>query len=278
MNNKVLVTGAMSSIGRPLIKLLKQKGESIKAATRHPTEYPRTSEVEAVKFDFDKPETFRPALEGTNRVVLMPRGMDTTPETTGIPFIDEAIKMGIKHIVLISGIGVEEITDKWGGYYLLEKYVINSGIPYTILRGNWFMSMFSKCFIKKDRKNKITLPAGEIKLGFIDPYDIAEVTVMAFIKAKHQGKIYELTGGEILNIQECAVIISQSIGYKIQYTAIKMDEYRKISKMSPDQIEYMVCLYQGVRDGWYSNVSPDVTTILGRKPTTFKQYLEKNTL
>jgi uncharacterized protein YbjT (DUF2867 family) len=278
MSNKILVIGATGNVGHPLVNLLKNKGERIKAATRNPTKYPTTPGVEAIAFDFDKPETYRPALEGANRVVLMPRGLDTKPETTTIPLIDQAIKMGIRHIVLISGIGTEKMEGK--GYGLLETYLMTSGIDYTILCASWFMSLFIRGFINPQQKDRIALPVGDTQISFIDPYDVAAVTATTLIEAGYQRKLYNLTGSQALTLHECAEILSKVVGYNIQYIPITdhemRDEYRMMGKMSKEQIEYMMWFFKGIREGWYTEISPSVSEIIGREPITFKQFVERN--
>ncbi len=280
MSNKILVIGAMSNVGRPLIKFLTNKGEYIKAATRNPSLYPATLGVEAITFDFDKPETYMPALEGTNRLVLMPRGLDTEPETTAIPLIDQAIKMGIHYIVLISGIAIEEMEKEGYGLLSLEKYLISSGIDYTILRPSWFMSLFIRGFINPKQKDRICLPVEYAKISFIDPYDVAAVTASTLIETGHQGKTYTLTGSEALSLQECADIISQGVEYNIPYIPITEDEmrheYKTWGQMSSKQIEYMMWFFKGVREGWYTDIYSSVSEIIKREPITFKQFVEKN--
>jgi len=65
-------------VGAELVRLLTRKGEAVRAATRNPSaasvRLPHVSEI--VEFDFDRPETFAPALKGMERIFLIARPGD----------------------------------------------------------------------------------------------------------------------------------------------------------------------------------------------------------
>jgi len=70
---KVLVTGASGSVGQHVVRELEKLGESVVAAGTNPDKLLSIFglSAEAVTFDFTRPETFRAALSGVDRVFLM---------------------------------------------------------------------------------------------------------------------------------------------------------------------------------------------------------------
>lgn len=92
MSKTILIIGATGRVGAELVRLLTQKGEFVRAATRNPSavslRLPCPSET--VEFDFDRSETFASALKGVERVFLIARPGDNASHTVAMPFIDMA--------------------------------------------------------------------------------------------------------------------------------------------------------------------------------------------
>ena len=281
MSAKILVLGSTGKTGSLLVKMLLEKGESVRAATRKPSE--SSSHLgagsEVVEFDLQRPETFAPALIGVDRVLLIARPGDPRPHDTAIPFIDEAKKHGVRHIVNLTAMGVERVDDF--PLRLVEKYLESSGIAWTHLRPNWFMQNFSTGSMLADIRatGALHLAAGDAKVSFIDVRDIAAVAAAAFTQTGHENKAYTLTGGESLDHHQAMSIVSQAAGKTIRYVPLSEEEASKILTAigwPAVNIERMMMMFRMVRLGHCAPVSPDVENVLGRAPITFQQYAKEN--
>jgi uncharacterized protein YbjT (DUF2867 family) len=282
MSEKILVLGATGNVGRPLVQYLVEKGESVKAAIYPPEleESHAAPGVEAVPYDYYQSETHALALQGVNRIYMISKDTDIDPDKALNPFIDRAKAVGVKQIVLMTGMGVERASDKLG-YRRLEKYVMASGMDYTILRPNWFMQIFKTPFILATikRHGSISLPAGHGKLSFIDARDIAAMAAQALTEERHRGKEYTLTGGEALSFAEGAEIISKVTGRTIHYCESSIDDLQKvISEVGgyPGPLDQMERMFYTVREGWVATIDPSVREVLGREPITFEQFVRDN--
>ncbi len=280
MMQKVLVIGATGNIGHTLVKLLAEKGEAVKAATRHPHTYPAQAGVEAVAFDYDQLDSYATVLSGVDRVFAIPKNADPVAQETLNPFIDAAKAAGVKHFVLSTAMGVDQAPPELG-YRQVELHLINSGLDYTILRPNWFMQNFNPGFILPmiQAGGAIYLPAGDAQVSFIDTADIAEVAAKILTEPGHAGREYTLTGGAALSHADAAVIISTAAGREVHYVSIPDQAMREAltgAGWRPGQVELMLGLFGGVRQGWSAPVVPILPDLLGRAPLTFEQFAAAN--
>ncbi|MCB0153771.1 MAG: SDR family oxidoreductase [Anaerolineae bacterium] len=279
-DNKILVIGATGNVGRVLTRRLAEMGEPVKAATRQPQGYGVLENVEPVLFDYDQPDTWAKALTGVDRVFSLTKNADVQPDKTVIPFFDAAKAAGIEHIVFMTAMGVDQAPDALP-LRQVEKYLMASGVAYTILRPNWFMQNLNPGFLLPpiQQSGAFYLPAAEAKTSLIDTQDIAAVAAVILTEAGHRGKEYTLTGGEALSYHEAAQIMSEFAGRQITYVPVDDDALRGAltgAGWLTEQAEFMVGLFQGVRQGWAAPVSPAVSQLLGRDPITFTDFAREN--
>src|ERR1035437_4716440 len=277
MSKQILVIGVTGRVGGELVKLLVRNGESVRAATRNPSTVSSRfhNTVDVVEFDYDRPQTFAPALAGVGKVFLIVRPGDNHSDTAAMPLIDLAKKVKVQHIVDITAMGVEQ--DETFMLRNLEKYIETSGIAYTHLRPNWFMQNFDSGPMFADIKatGALHLPADDAKISFIDVRDIAAVGFAALTEAHHTGRAYTLTGKESLNYYQVVEKLSRVAGKMISYIPISENIARETllkAGIPIDLIERWTDFYRKVRQGLCSPISTDVESVLGRSPILFDQY------
>ena len=277
MDATILVIGATGRTGTEVVRLLLERTLPVRAATRRPeaatSRWGRV--VETVLFDFDRPETFGPALRGIEKVFLIARPADSHSDQAGIPFVDEARKQDVRHVVNLTAMGVE--LDEAFSLRILERYIEASGIPFTHLRPNWFMQNFDSgpMFADIRTTGALHLPAGDGKVSFIDVRDVAAVAFAALTDPAHECRAYTLTGGESLDHTQAMAALSHACGRAIPYIPLTEEAAcaRLVEAGVPsDRIERWREFYRKVRAGLCAPVSPDVETILGRPPITMHQY------
>ena len=258
-----------------VINLLIEKRLPVKAAARNlaKAESLGLKKTEIVLFDYDRPETFEPAMTNVGSLFVIPPPLNPKQHELLIPLIDVAVKTGVKHIVKISTMSVAHIENL--PLRLAEQHIENSGIAYTFLRPNWFMQNYNGYMLEDIKKGAINLPADGAKTSLIDIRDIAEVSVVALTTENYLNKKYTLTGGKALDNYEKAHILSDVIGKKIKYHPMTDENMRLSLKsfgMTDENVEMYMDLYRSIRKGDTAFISPDVANILGREPITLKQY------
>jgi uncharacterized protein YbjT (DUF2867 family) len=280
MPEGVLVIGATGRVGVELVNLLASNGESVRAATRTPSSASARLSVPCVEFDFDKPETFGPALDGVGRVFLIARPGDNHADEVGMPFVDTAKREGVGLIVNVTAMGVEQ--DDTFALRRLERHLEMSGVPYVHLRPNWFMQNFTSGgpMVSGIRASgEIRLPASDAKLSFIDARDIAAVGLAALTEPRHLGKAYTLTGGEALDHYEVARMLSRAAGRAITYVPLSENVACAALRQAgapDDLINRWAEFYRIVRRGLCTPVTNDVQIALGRPPLAFEQYARQH--
>jgi uncharacterized protein YbjT (DUF2867 family) len=277
MSEITLVIGATGKTGTEIVRLLSANGKAVRAGSRSPSAAfaKLGGQAETIEFDFERPRTFAPALEGVDKIFLMARPGDNQSDKAAMPLIDEAKKKGVRLIVNLTAMGVER--DDSFPLRILEKYVEASGIPFTHLRPNWFMQNFGSGPMLADIRatGAIHLPAADAKISFIDVRDIAAVGYAALTERHHAGKAYTLTGAVAMDHHEVARVLSRVGGKTISYVPISEDDARAMltkGGVPSEMIERWTKFFQMVRHGFCSTISHDVEAVLGRPAVSFEQY------
>jgi len=227
----------------------------------------------ALSFDWEKPETWTPALRGVSAayVTYQPDLAVPAAESTIRAFVQAAIANGLQHIVLLSGRGEE-------GAQRAEDVLKASGISWNIVRAGWFNQNFSESFMVDGiLAGELVLPAGNTAEPFVDADDIADVVVAALTDPGHRNRLYEVTGPRSMTFAECVREISDALGQPITFTGIPVDQYIEALREEgvPEEMQWLLHeLFTVVFDGRNSHVSTGVEEALGRAPRDFSSYVQ----
>jgi len=260
----VLVTAANGKTGQRVAGHLIKAGIHVREGSRRAS----------TPLDWDKPETWPAALEGMQAVYLAYSPDLAVPGATQIlnRFIQKAVQMGVKRLVLLSGRGEDEAQ-------ACERLVMDSGLSYTIVRASWFNQNFSEgAFLDMVRSGHLTLPGGGVSEPFVDVDDIAEVAATALIQDGHDGQVYEVTGPRLMHFSDVAEELSLATGRQIDFSAIPQEAFLAGIKASgaPAQMVWLMdYLFSTVLDGRNAQVCDGVQRALGRPATDFSVYARK---
>ena len=95
--------------------------------------------------------------------------------------------------------------------------------------------------------------------------------------ASHAGKTYEFSG-KLVTFPQIAEAFSQVLGKKVTYVPVTLEQNEQAvrSRNLPDWLTtHMLVVGKGTADGGFSreNTKP-IVDIVGREPTTIKQFVE----
>lgn len=265
MKYNILVIGGTGKTGHRVVKNLQQLGHQVIVGSRNGSP----------AFDWEDYSTFAPALKGMDRayIVYYPDLAVPGAKEAITALTEAALKEGLKKVVLLSGKGETEAE-------ACEQIVANSGLNYTLVRASWFNQNFSEgAFLDFILAGQVALPMPEAEIPFVDADDIAEVVTKVLVDDAYNGETITVTGPKKLTFEQVVKMMEQGIGRKIQYIPITIEEFKEGMKAAglPDSyvwlFGYLFKEVLGNPDN--QEVSYDVEKVLGRKATSFEEFVQK---
>jgi len=227
---KTGITGATGQLGRLVIGKLKERvAENTIVALARNLKKANDLGVEAREFDYNKPETLAESLKGIDQLLLI-SGSDLGQRAKQHANVVNAAKQaGVKWIVYTSLLHAGNTTVSLAEEHLpTEKAIIDSGIPYTILRNGWYTENHTGSISGVLAAGAVFGSAGNGRFSSAARADFADAAVVVLTGTDHQGKIYELAGDEPYTLVEYAAEIARQTGKNIQYNNLPVGEYAKI--------------------------------------------------
>lgn len=279
---KIMVTGALGNVGGYVAHYAIANGEPVRVADINPealkTKYGDTAEC--VLFDFTDSSTFASALDGVDRVFIMRPPHLGKPED--LKSFVEALKAkgGIRLVSFLSLIGVEN--NPVPPHHKIEKYIEQAGLPYCHIRPSFFMQNISGIHAFEIKHfDRIVVPVKGALTSFIDAEDIGEITAKVLSDPEnHKNKGYSITGPEAVDYWKAAEILSKELGRKIIYAnpkpSLAKQYWIDIRGLDKEYCTVMGMLYMMTRMGTAKKVTTVFEDVMGKKPQSFEQFVEKN--
>lgn len=272
----ILVTGATGNIGSQLVKLLVAKGAPVRVISRDEKKVSHLGPtVQRVIGDRHDPSVVRKAAQGADKVFMLAVLFDKNHEADRL-LIEEAKQAGAGQIVMISSSTVRIENNLIGRLHReTEELIEQSGIPWTFLRPGGFMSNSFQWADTIKSQSKVFNPMGKGKTAPISPYDIAGVAAVALTSPGHEGKVYDLTGAELLSTPEQVEILSKVIGKPIECADIPVEvaAERAIASGLPEPlVKSLAELWVQARNDAGGFQTDEVERLTGQPAQTFETW------
>jgi uncharacterized protein YbjT (DUF2867 family) len=267
--SKILVVGANGTVGSELVRLLQAQGHDVRRATSR-----QPKEPGEVHLNLLTQEGLSQAFEGVERAFFLAPPGHVQQDALLKPLIDEAAKRKLQKVVLMSAMGAN--ADENGGLRKAEVHLEKSGVPFNIIRPNWFMQNFNTFWLQGIVQfNKILLPVGTAKGSFIDARDIAAVAAKLLTGSEHDNRDFDLTGPEALDHDQVAAILARETGRPITFEDITSEAMRTIlldAQVPRDYAEFLLVILGFFKAGYSERTTDAVQQITGRAPRRLEQY------
>jgi uncharacterized protein YbjT (DUF2867 family) len=280
--SRIFIAGAAGNIGSALIDTLEDK-TGIVAGVRTPERItPMAARgVEARVFDFADKDSMIAALAGCDRMFLV---VPMTERLTrfGRLAVDAAKEAGIEYIVRTSGYGASSDAHWRLGreHGMVDQFVEDSGIPFTVLRPNSFMQNFSTFLAPMVKAGAVALPEEDYAVSYIDARDIAACAARLFNDNEgFTNAFYALTGPQGLTLADVAGTIASAAGIEVEYTPIEEEAYIEWldgSGMPEWDRNMLVSLSRVIKLGMMGNVTQAVEYLTGSPARTFADFAAEN--
>jgi uncharacterized protein YbjT (DUF2867 family) len=274
---KILITAAGGKVGQHVVTQLSQKGLAARAGfhSQDKASAFQRPGIQGVVLDFESPETIAAAFAGIDTLFLV---------TPGSPYaarqekrlLAEAKRAGVGRVVKLSGRIAEHHTVGFAIWNReAEQQIKDSGIPYTILRGNFFMQNFFGS-ASQIKQGAFTMGPAAKRIALLDTRDAAAVAVAALTEPGHSGQTYDLNGPELLDGHAQAAVFSSILGRPIQYLDVSAKDFvENLRKFEmPDWLieAFGVAAADSEVPGDQSRAT--VERILHRKPGSLAQFVQ----
>jgi NAD(P)H dehydrogenase (quinone) len=290
----ILVAGAagnVGSVGRSVIKLLRERDLPVRALVRRLDERSQSlSEMGAklVVADLTNDADVVTALHGCKRmyfgVGISPRYLQATAIAAAaakeIP--DFEILVNISQMT-VSQMSLTEMTEspQQQQHWLAEQVLNWSGVPVAHVRSTVFLetpffSSMAASSIAKD--GTIRLPFGSARTSPISASDVARViSTILEDPTSHLGKVYELTGTRSEDMNEMAKEYATTLNRPVKYVDTPYDKWLK-EELIPvglpqyvfDHVSTMVKLHAENR---YDRSTSDVQKLTGKPSMSVQEYV-----
>ncbi|MFD3652156.1 NAD(P)H-binding protein [Streptomyces sp. NPDC058620] len=269
-----LVIGATGTTGSRVVARLAATGGRVKAAGRRAT--PVDGAV-PVRFDWDDPASFEGALDGADRVYLIPPLGVSDPEAVMLPFLRQARTAGVDRAVLLSSSAIPA-----GGPAVGQVHQALPGLfpQWAVLRPSWFMQNFTgnHAHARTVRADgTIRTAAGEGRVGFVDADDIAAVAVHALTEAHAPNAGLILTGPQALSYDDIAAVLTDVTGRTVTHRHLTYERMRdRLAAEMPAEFAAMLAgMDRTIAEGAEDRTTDTVQRLLGRAPRSFRTVAER---
>ena len=282
----ILITGATGNYGKSTIDFLLKKGISstnIVALVRDEEKAAdlKSKDIEIRIGDYDNYLQLVTAFKGIDKLLLISGSDLVNRDRQHQNVVKAAKEAGVKHIVYTSFERKNEtetspIAFVSASHIATEKWIKSSGMHYTILRNNLYMDLLPWFFGEKVMETGVFLPAGDTKAAFALRDDMAEATANVLMTEGHENKVYNFSNSENVSIGEMAASLSEIAGKEVPYTSPSTEVYVETltnANVPADYVGMFAGFSSAILQGEFTVENSDLENILGRKPTTAKQFL-----
>jgi uncharacterized protein YbjT (DUF2867 family) len=314
-----LVVSGSGQLGTALVRQLAAAGRPVRAFVRPMSRYQHLldSGVELAFGDLRDAASVRAAITGVDVVlatanVIAPRRDDTytTVERDGYQsLIEEAARAGVQRLVFPS-VPITPIDDQvplFRAKRRIENTLMESGVPYTILRCAPFMEvwlalpgssiplrgeqnptldrpypflrrfrrMTGRTIEDQGRMTVIGRPTG--RNAFVSLHDVATLMLAAADSQRARNQVFEVAGPDVLTWNDVATLYSQVLGRPIHVTALPPALFRGLQLLmrplapAASNIMGVNWLSAAAQTPWDSS---QLTSLLGvPRPRTVREFL-----
>lgn len=275
----ILITGAAGKSGRALLRELAARHQEPRVFVRSAAQAEwlmKNGAAEAVVGDLLHVDGLHVACRGADAVYHICPNMHPAEVAIARNVIQASLDAGVSHFVYHSVLHpqTEEMPHHWQKLRV-EELLLKSGLTFTILQPAAYMQNVAANREIIRRRGLYRVPYRcSTRLGLVDLCDVAEAAARVLTEPDHDGAIYELAGGEILDQHQIAAILTDVLGQPISAVEISRDDWARTSGLDRgsyalDSLLKMFVYYE--KYGFWGN-SNVLALVLGRSPTTFCEY------
>ncbi len=276
----ILLTGATGNTGRETAKLLAQAGVPFRALIRNPD---KAGPLEALGAeiaigDFGDADALRNALAGIDKAYLVTPNEEQQAQWER-QFVELAKEAGVGHVVYLSS--MESVpgakTPVTQAHVATEQQLRETGMAWTMVRPTFFNQLLLAAAKGVKEKNAIVFPLGTGPLVTTDVRDIAAVITLALTQPGHENQSYDITGPDLVTMDEIAAIFSKVLGREISYVDQPIEDFANILRaigVNEWRVKAVCDELTEISHGSLTRRTDTIEKLLGRPPISIEQFVQ----
>lgn len=274
----ILITGATGKAGGELARQLTDADVPFSAIVRNPEKAAELQDMEAdvVFGDLEDREFLSRAMAGIETAVLVMPNVENQLEVEK-QFIDVAAEAGVQHILYFSSLeSVPGATNPITSIHVAtEEHLRASGVAWTMIRPAFFMQTFVASAPRIKASGNIVLPLGSADICATDLRDVAAVMVKVLTEPGHEGKSYDLTGPELLTMEEIAARFTKVLGKEFKYIDLPLPAFKEaLGKVYNEwRVNAVAMELNSIANGSLDHTTDTVQELLGRAPNSIDKFI-----
>jgi len=214
----VLVTGGTGTLGRHIITTLVKNGHTARIMSRSSRPTTLTAGTEWAQANMETGQGISEAVSGVDTIIhtaSSPFQHMQQVDIDGTKLLLEKSRIaGVAHIIYISIIGIERIPLSYYRYKLAaEEAIINSGLPYSILRAAQFHPFIDLILQQLTKLPVLAFVPTDLKCQPIDAREVAN-SLCDIVDRGPSARLPDLAGPEVLTLGQ--MVQAQLKARKIQ--------------------------------------------------------------
>ena len=213
-----LVTGATGSLGRRIVRQLRENEQLVRAFVRLSSNFSEFEDRGAEIFigDLKQERDIAKACRGV-KYIISSHGSGSNAQAldyrANIDLIDQAIAGNVEHFVFISVLGVDrgyQDSPTFKAKREVEKYLMKSGLNYTILRPSGFANNLIP-LAERFRDTGIYFSIGEQtnRSSIVSTDDLAKIAIASCQLETAKNQIFAVGGPDIIKREDIPRIFSR---------------------------------------------------------------------
>lgn len=205
-----LVTGATGSLGRRIVRQLREEAQEVRAFVRLSSHFSELEDRGAEIFigDLKCERDIIKACNGIQYIISSHGGNDAQAldYRANIDLIDQAVAQNVEHFVFISVLGTDrgyQDSTTFKAKREVEKYLIASGLNYTILRPSGFANNLIP-LAERFRDTGIYFSIGEQqnRTSIVSTDDLAKIALASTQIEGAKNQIFAVGGSDIIKRED----------------------------------------------------------------------------
>ena len=280
----ILVTGATGHLGTAVVQTLLQNtaADQIVALVRDENKASdfRAQGVRICVGDYDDTTSLDAAMQGVERVLLIASTNEENRLKQHQNVIEAAKKAGVQCLAYTS----RNLKDRgtltntlMESHFQTEDAIKESGLSYALFRNVLYMDTIPQFASEKAIETGIHLPTGEGKVAFALRSEMGEAIANWLLKGECDNRTYQLTGSRADSFGDVAAALTRLSEQEVKYTPLEKSTFEaglKKRGLPAAVITKIVGFLTDIKNGQESEVSPDLETLLGRKPASLREGLK----